>query len=81
MKLLEYEAKEIFLNNGIPVPRGVIIKDPEELGIHLAEIGHEVVLKAQVDVGGRGKAGGILMSDAQSAPDAARHLFASTGRL
>jgi succinyl-CoA synthetase beta subunit len=78
MKLLEYEAKEVFLNNGIPVPRGVVIKDPGELGMHLAELGPEVVLKAQVDVGGRGKAGGILMSDVKSAPDAARHLFAST---
>ncbi len=75
MKLLEYEAKEVFLNNGIPVPDGVVINTPDELPIHLASMGPGVVLKAQVDVGGRGKAGGILMATNETAIETAKELF------
>jgi succinyl-CoA synthetase beta subunit len=78
MKLLEYEAKEVFINHAIPVPKGVVIKEPEEMAIHLPGMKPEVVLKAQVDVGGRGKAGGILMANRESAIDTARDLFSRT---
>jgi succinyl-CoA synthetase beta subunit len=75
MKLLEYEAKRIFSGYGIPVPKGVLIRAPEEITAHLPEIGDSVVLKAQVDVGGRGKAGGVLFADAKTAEETARELF------
>ena len=76
MKLLEYEAKQIFSEYGIPVPKGALIRAPEEAAAHLPETGGVVVLKAQVDVGGRGKAGGVLFADAKTAVDTARELFA-----
>ncbi|MDG6257178.1 MAG: ADP-forming succinate--CoA ligase subunit beta [Methanomicrobiaceae archaeon] len=78
MKLLEYEAKEIFINHGIAVPDGVIITQPEEMVLHLHKLGPEVVLKAQVDVGGRGKAGGILMAKSEDAMATANRLFGAS---
>jgi succinyl-CoA synthetase beta subunit len=59
MKLYEYKAKEIFSNYGIAVPRGILVKDPNEL----KEFKFPAVLKSQVLVGGRGKAGGIKFAD------------------
>lgn len=75
MKLLEFEAKEIFKKNGIPIPDGVVIKNPDELRRHLNEFTDEVVVKSQVDVGGRGKAGGIIVTQKADAVEAAKHLF------
>ena len=59
MKLHEYKAKEIFSKYGIPVPNGLLVADPDEL----REFKFPVVLKSQVLVGGRGKAGGIKFAD------------------
>ncbi len=60
MKLHEYQAKELFRNYDIPVQQGIIIERPEEIeGLTLA---YPLVLKAQVLVGGRGKAGGIKLA-------------------
>ncbi|UCG68839.1 MAG: acetate--CoA ligase family protein, partial [Thermoplasmata archaeon] len=59
MKLHEYKAKEIFADYGLPVPNGILVKDPKEL----KEFNCPVVLKSQVLVGGRGKAGGIKFAD------------------
>lgn len=75
MKLLEFEAKEIFKEYKIPVAKGFVINCPEEIDERLKEIGDEVVLKAQVDVGGRGKAGGIIITDSASAKEKAALLF------
>jgi succinyl-CoA synthetase beta subunit len=75
MKLLEYEAKKVLRDAGIPVPAGVLIKTPDELGVHLAGLSGQLVLKAQVDVGGRGKAGGILMAEKGNAVTTAREFF------
>ncbi len=55
MKLYEYMAKEIFKKHGIPVPEGYTVEKPEDI----RPFEGEVVLKSQVLVGGRGKAGGI----------------------
>ena len=55
MKFYEYKAHEIFRKYGIPVPRGVLAAKPEDL----AEPSLPCVVKAQVLIGGRGKAGGI----------------------
>jgi succinyl-CoA synthetase beta subunit len=75
MKLMEHEAKAVFAENGIPVPRGIIIRSSSELVGFFPDLPDEFVLKAQVDVGGRGKAGGILMADKQTGEDKAAELF------
>ena len=78
MKFLEYEAKKIFSEYGIPVPKSVLIRSPEELSGQMDRLGPEFVLKAQVDVGGRGKAGGILMADQKNGVATAKELFGKT---
>lgn len=80
MKLLEYEAKTIFAAHGIPVPKGVVIRSATELAAHIPDLPPEFVLKAQVEVGGRGKAGGILMADQGDGTDRAAELFGRTIR-
>lgn len=57
MKLFEYEAKTIMGSVGIPVPQGQLIKIPEE--IFNLKLNFPVVIKCQVQSGGRGKAGGV----------------------
>lgn len=62
MKIHEYQAKLIFKDNGIPIPDGQIAFSVEQ-GLNIAkQIGFPVVIKSQVQVGGRGKAGGIKLS-------------------
>ncbi|MPZ14252.1 MAG: ADP-forming succinate--CoA ligase subunit beta [Chloroflexi bacterium] len=68
MKLHEYQAKEIFARQGIPIPRGRVVSVPEQAQAAAQELGR-VVVKAQVHVGGRGKAGGIKLAHD---PDEAR---------
>lgn len=63
MKLLECEAKEIFRQFGIPTPEGGVASSPEEAAAVVERIGKPVAVKAQLPVGGRGKAGGILFAD------------------
>ncbi|HPX74097.1 MAG TPA: succinyl-CoA synthetase subunit beta, partial [Methanoregulaceae archaeon] len=75
MKFLEHEAKSVFSDNGIPVPRGFLIHSADELAGNLEQLPPEFVLKAQVDVGGRGKAGGILMADRKNGVENAKALF------
>ena len=59
MKLHEYQSKQIFAKYGVPIPHGRVVTTSGEVK-HLAEeLGGRVVIKAQVLVGGRGKAGGI----------------------
>ena len=59
MKIHEYQAKEIFAAFGIPVPRERVAAKPDEAASLARELGMPVVIKAQVLVGGRGKAGGV----------------------
>lgn len=65
MDLMEHQAKEIFLQYGIPVPKGMVIYDESALADALSTIGVDKfgVIKAQVLTGGRGKAGGIKLVD------------------
>ncbi len=63
MKLYEFQAKELFAQGGIPIPRGTMVTDPEAAAAAAAEIGRSVV-KAQAHAGGRGKAGFIKVADA-----------------
>lgn len=76
MKLLEYEAKDIFKKYGIFVAKGIVVKKTDKSGINTHELGDEVVLKAQVDVGGRGKAGGVVICSADEAEAKADEMFA-----
>lgn len=62
MKLQEYQAKRIFGQYGIPVPQGDVAATPGEARAIAERIGGPVVVKSQVLVGGRGKAGGIKLA-------------------
>jgi succinyl-CoA synthetase beta subunit len=75
MRLSEHEAKEVLKGYGIPVPAGVLIRSPGELAPHLRIFGDELVLKAQVAVAGRGKAGGIIIARKGEAVSQAGALF------
>lgn len=60
MTVHEYQAKELFQEYGIPVPRGKVAKTPEEAFCVARDIGTSpIILKAQIHAGGRGKGGGI----------------------
>lgn len=61
MKLFEYEAKTIMSSIGIPVPKGQIIKVAEE--VFNLKLNYPVVIKCQVQTGGRGKAGGVKFAN------------------
>ncbi len=79
MKLHEYQAKRIFAKHGIKIPRGALAEIPEEVRKIAEELGGKVVLKAQVLVGGRGKAGGIKKADSvDSAAEIAEKMFGSS---
>ncbi len=63
MKIHEYQAKDILARYGIPVQPGRVAHTPDEAEAIARELGGPVVIKAQVYVGGRGKAGGIQFGD------------------
>ena len=63
MKIHEYQAKDILRGYGIPVQPGKIATTPEQAEQIAREFGVPVVVKAQVYVGGRGKAGGVKLAD------------------
>jgi succinyl-CoA synthetase beta subunit len=62
MKLHEYQSKQIFTKYGIPIPRGKVTNTAGEVKQIAEELGGKVVIKSQVLVGGRGKAGGIRLA-------------------
>lgn len=62
MKLHEHQSKEIFARYGIPTPKGKVAYDPETARDIAKQLGGPVVVKAQVLVGGRGKAGGVKLA-------------------
>src|SRR5258707_703840 len=63
MKIHEYQAKEILGRYGVPIQPGRVAYTPEEAEEIARELGGPVVIKAQVYVGGSGKAGGIQFGD------------------
>lgn len=63
MKLHEYQAKEILSKEGIPVLKGKVAFSSQEASNVAQELGRKVVVKAQVHIGGRGKAGGIKLAN------------------
>ncbi len=63
MDLYEYQGKELFRRFGIPVSEGRLATTPDEARAAAEELGGQVVVKAQVLTGGRGKAGGVKLAD------------------
>ncbi len=63
MKIHEYQAKDILAHYGVPIQPGRVAYTPDEAEAIARELGGPVVIKAQVYVGGRGKAGGIQFGD------------------
>src|SRR5258707_648362 len=70
MDLLEYQGKQLFARHGVPVPTGTPATTVEEAVAAADEIGYPCVVKAQVQVGGRGKAGGIKVANDRTEPEA-----------
>src|SRR5688572_8855420 len=77
MDLLEYQGKQLFARHGVPVPSGSPATTVEEAVAAADEIGYPCVVKAQVQIGGRGKAGGIKV--AQDRQEAEAHAEAILG--
>ncbi len=63
MKLHEYQSKELLQRYGVPVPAGDVTDNANEVGAIAEKFGGKVVVKAQVLMGGRGKAGGVKLFD------------------
>jgi succinyl-CoA synthetase beta subunit len=77
MDLLEYQGKLLFARHDVPVPQGKVATSVEEAVEAAEAIGYPCVVKAQVQIGGRGKAGGIKV--AQNADEAEAHAKAILG--
>jgi len=77
MDLLEYQGKQLFRKHGVPVPEGKPATTVEEAVAAAEELGYPCVIKAQVLIGGRGKAGGIKL--AQNRDEAQQHAQAILG--
>jgi succinyl-CoA synthetase beta subunit len=76
LKLHEYQSKRIFAQYGVPIPKGDVATTPEQARQIAARLGKRVVIKSQVLVGGRGKAGGIrLASDPDEAEEVADQIL------
>jgi succinyl-CoA synthetase beta subunit len=75
--LLEYQGKQLFARHGVPVPEGAPASSVEDAAKRARELGFPCVVKAQVQIGGRGKAGGIKV--ANSVEEAEEHAKAILG--
>jgi succinyl-CoA synthetase beta subunit len=76
MDLLEYQGKQLFARHGVPVPQGQPARTVDEAVAAADEIGYPCVVKAQVQIGGRGKLGGIkLCQDRAEAEENARAIL------
>ena len=72
MKIHEYQGKAILKEHGVPVPRGIVARTPEEAETAARELGTDiVVVKAQIHAGGRGKGGGVKLA---KSPEEARQI-------
>ncbi|MFQ5779087.1 MAG: succinate--CoA ligase subunit beta, partial [Terriglobia bacterium] len=78
MKIHEYQAKQILARFGVAIPRGEVAGSPEEALSVAARLGSEVVVKAQIHAGGRGKGGGIRK--AATPEEAEKHARALLGK-
>jgi succinyl-CoA synthetase beta subunit len=77
MKIHEYQGKELLRKFGVPVPRGLVARSPEEAYQAAKELGTDVVVvKAQIHAGGRGKGGGVkLAKSAEEAREIAQKML------
>jgi succinyl-CoA synthetase beta subunit len=77
MKIHEYQGKDLLKKYGVPVPRGIVARSPEEAYQAAKELGTDVVVvKAQIHAGGRGKGGGVkLAKSADEARELARQML------
>jgi succinyl-CoA synthetase beta subunit len=77
MKIHEYQGKAILKEYGVPVPRGIVARTPEEAEAAARELGTDVVVvKAQIHAGGRGKGGGVkLAKSPEEAKDIASQML------
>ena len=76
MRLFEYQAKQLFKQYALPVPKSVLVSDVDGIRGAFASLKPPLALKSQVLAGGRGKAGGIaLVSDPTEAEREARRIF------
>jgi succinyl-CoA synthetase beta subunit len=76
MKIHEFQAKKIFSEYKIPIPRGEVAKTPEEAKAIAEKLGGTVVVKAQIHAGGRGKGGGVKVAkNAEEAYQAAQAII------
>jgi len=74
--LMEYQAKELFAKHGVPVKVGTVVTEADDAAAAAEELGGKVVVKAQVKIGGRGKAGGVkLANDPQEAVEKAGEIL------
>ena len=71
MNLHEYQAKRLFAEHGVPIPQGDIASTPVEAREIARELGGKVVVKSQVLIGGRGKAGGIKLANSPNEAESA----------
>ncbi|MEM3371484.1 MAG: ADP-forming succinate--CoA ligase subunit beta [Candidatus Korarchaeum sp.] len=79
MRLLEYESKEAFHSKGIPIPKGILVRNHEEASLAVKSLGGRGVLKIQIPHGQRGKAGGIRLANSpEEARKIAEELFSRT---
>ncbi|HKH87287.1 MAG TPA: ATP-grasp domain-containing protein, partial [Acidimicrobiales bacterium] len=62
MDLVEYQGKQYFARYGVPISAGLVADTVEQAVAAAEEVGYPVVVKAQVQVGGRGKAGGVKLA-------------------
>ena len=69
MKLHEYQSKQLFANYGIPIPKGEVATTPEDARRIARDLNKRVVIKSQVLVGGRGKAGGVKLANTPDEAD------------
>ena len=77
MDLLEYKAQEIFAKYDVPIMKNTVIDSAEGIAEKIVEanLSYPVVVKAQVQIGGRGKAGGIKFADTpEEASDRAKEI-------
>jgi len=65
MRLHEYQAKDVFAEAGIPTPGSTLARTVDEAVNAANDVGYPVAIKAQVQVGGRGKAGGIKLAESE----------------
>jgi succinyl-CoA synthetase beta subunit len=78
LDLYEHMGKDLFRAHGIPTPRGIVAETPEEAAAATDELGGSSVVKVQVQVGGRGKSGGVVLCrSADEARDTAGRMLGS----